>query len=237
MPENEERLTLKFRCPAELEGKIPAPVPASLGLPDWLKAMPTQTFNAINMRDEDTVKRCPPFVDAMTSGFLIPLICDLIVENGEIRWDNELPPGGSLDFPRSPISFHDPNQVAGMPLYEPDRFAIKFINLWNIEAPDGYAVLFTHPFNRFDLPFFTFSGVVDCDRFGDGRIHFPAFWHDLKFSGVLPKGTPVAQCMPIDRKKWIAQTAPLDAEQTQRVHDLTKAISRESGLYRRQFRV
>ncbi|MEH2563691.1 hypothetical protein [Bradyrhizobium sp. AZCC 2289] len=92
-------MTIKFRCPAELEGKIP-PVPATLGLPGWLKAMPTRTFNAINMREEDTVKRSPPFVDAMTCGLLLPLICDLRVENGAITWDNDIPPGGVL--PRSP---------------------------------------------------------------------------------------------------------------------------------------
>ena len=74
--------------------------------------MPTKAFSAINLNDEETIKRCPPFVDAMTCGFLIPLICDLKIENGEITWDNELPPGGSLDYPRSPIGFHDKGQVS-----------------------------------------------------------------------------------------------------------------------------
>ena len=80
MPNNNGPLTVKFRCPAELDGKLPPPVAANLGLPGWLKAMPTQAFNAVNMREEDTIKRCPPFVDAMTRGFLIPLICDLRIE-------------------------------------------------------------------------------------------------------------------------------------------------------------
>ena len=35
-------MTLTFRCPAELEGLLPPPVPAALGLPDWFKAMPLQ---------------------------------------------------------------------------------------------------------------------------------------------------------------------------------------------------
>jgi hypothetical protein len=236
VPDNNEPLTLKFRCPAELDGKIPPPIPATLGLPGWLKAMPTQAFNAVNMREEDTIKRCPPFVDAMTSGFLIPLICDLRVENGAISWDNDLPPGGSLEFPRSPIGFHDASQVTGTPLFEPDRLLIKFLNLWSIEAPDGYSLLFTHPLNRFDLPFTTLSGMVDCDRFRDSWIHFPAHWHDMNFSGVLPKGTPVAQCVPVKREDWLAQTAPFTAEETQREHELTKAISLEPGLYRRKFR-
>jgi hypothetical protein len=229
-------MTLKFRCPAELEGRLPPPVPATLGLPNWLKTMPQQAYNALNMREQDTVKRCPPFVDAMTSGFLLPLICDLTVENGSIRWENEIPPGGALDFPRSPIGFHDSSQVMGSPLFEPDRLLIKFNNLWTIEAPEGYAVLFTHPFNRFDLPFTTLSGLVDCDRYRDSWIHFPAHWHDKNFSGVLPKGTPVAQCMAVKRESWVADTAPLTADETQQVHELTTTINRESGLYRRQFR-
>jgi len=236
VPNNNEPMTLKFRCPAELEGILPPPIPASLGLPTWLKAMPTQAFNAINMRDEDTIKRCHPFVDAMTCGFLIPLICDLRIENGEIVWDNEIPPGGSLDFPRSPVGFHDASQATGSPLFESDRYIIKFHNLWTIEAPEGYAVFFTHPVNRFDLPFTTLSGLVDCDRYRDNWIHFPAHWHDVNFKGVLPKGTPIAQCVPVKREDWVAQTASFTAEETQRLHELAKAIGQETGIYRRRFR-
>ena len=188
------------------------------------------------MREEDTIKRCPPFVDAMTCGFLMPLICDLRIENGAMTWDNDFPPGGALDFPRSPIGFHDASQVTGTPLFELDRFVIKFHNLWTIEAPEGYSLLFTHPLNRFDLPFTTLSGLVDCDSYRDNWIHFPAHWHDVNFSGVLPMGTPIAQCVPVKRESWVAHTAPLASDETQRLHELTKAISRESGLYRRKFR-
>ena len=237
MPANSEAMTLKFRCPAELAGKIPPPIPANMGVPEWLKAMPSQALNALNMRDEDTIKRCPPFIDAMTTGFLIPLSCDLRVEHGEFSWDNELPPGGAIDFPRSPIGFHDSSQVVGTPLFEADRFMIKFHNLWSIEAPQGYALLFTHPVNRFDLPFTTLTGLVDSDRYFDSWVHFAAHWHDMNFSGVLPKGTPVAQCVPVKREKWVAQISAYTEEETQRVHDLTKAISRERGHYRRQYRV
>lgn len=236
MSRSDNQKTLIFRCPAELEGKIPAPIPANQGLPDWLKTMPSQAFNAINMRDDDTVKRCPPFVDAMTSGFLLPLTCDLRVENGEMIWDNDLPPGGAVNFPRSPVGFHDAGQVVDSPLFESDRLLVKFLNLWTIEAPEGYAVFFTHPINRFDLPFTTLSGIVDCDRYRDGLIHFPAHWHDMNFSGVLPKGTPIAQCIPVKRESWTAETTCFTADDEQRVHELREAIKREPGLYRRKFR-
>lgn len=231
-----EALTLKFRCPVELEGKLPPPVPASLGLPDWLKAMPTKAFSSINLREEETVKRCPPVVDAMTTGFLLPLICDLKVENGSITWDQDLPSGGPLDYPRSPIGFHDAGQVTGTPLFDADRFVIKFHNLWTVEAPEGYAVYFTHPANRFDLPFTTLSGLVDCDSYTDTWVHFPAHWHDLNFEGVLPRGTPIAQCIPVKRDNWIAETSCFTEEKTQQVQEFRNVMRRETGLYRRKLR-
>lgn len=236
MSQHESPLALTFRCPKELEGRLPAPAPAAHGLPDWLKTMPAQAFSAVVSGEDDTAKRCPPFIDAMTCGFLIPLICDLTVENGEFTWDNDLPPGGAVSFPRSPIGIHDIGQVTGTPLFDADRFLIKFHNLWTIEAPEGYALLFMHPVNRFDLPFTTLTGLVDCDRYHDAWINFPAHWHDANFTGVLPKGTPVAQCFPIKRESWTVRTAAFTEEETQRTHDLLNAIGREKGVYRRQFR-
>ena len=44
-------------------------------------------------------------------------------------WNHDLPPGGAVSYPRSPIGFHDASQVIGTPLFEPDRFVIKFHNL------------------------------------------------------------------------------------------------------------
>ena len=236
MTNPDDSKTLIFRCPAGLEEILPPPLPAALGLPDWFKAMPSQAYNATHANTGDTIKRCPPFVDAMTHGFLLPLICDVTVENGQFRWDNELPPGGDINYVRSPIAFHDASQAIDTPLFVPDRYLIKFHNLWTIEAPDGYALLFTHPVNRLDLPFTTLTGLVDSDRYHDNWIHFPAHWHDANFSGVLPKGTPVAQCIPVKRETWAARTAPFTREETQRAHDVSSAIYRETGVYRRQFR-
>lgn len=236
MPPSDVSQLLTFRCPKELEGLLPPPIPAAQGLPDWLRTMPQEVSSAIMGGANDTVKRCPPFVDAMTSGFLIPLICDIRFENGQFSWDNYLPPCSSVNFPRAPLGLHDSAQLTGTPLFEADRFIIKFHNLWTIEAPEGYSLLFTHPVNRFDLPFTTLTGQVDCDNYRDGWVHFPARWRDTNFSGVLPKGTPIAQCFPVKREKWNLKTAAFTDEDTQRTHDLIGLMSRETGIYRRQFR-
>jgi hypothetical protein len=96
--------------------------------------------------------------------------------------------------------------------------------------------MFTHPANRPDLPFTTVTGLVDCDRYHENWVHFPAHWHDTNFSGVLPKGTPIAQCIPVKRENWTLRTEAFTEQQTQEVHDLTNAIYREPGLYRKQYR-
>lgn len=229
-------MTLTFRCRPELAGKLPPPIPAVQGLPDWFKALPQRAFNDTSQVEGQTVKRCPPFIDAMTYGFLIPLPCDVKVNNGEFTWDFDMPVNTIDNFVRSPLAFHDSSQIKGTPFFQDDRFAIKFNNFWSIEAPPGYSVLFTHPVNRADLPFTTLTGLVDCDLYHDSLVHFPAHWHDIGFNGVLPKGTPIAQCVPVKRESWTLSVETLSDEDSRKLRAVSKAITLEEGVYRHQFR-
>jgi hypothetical protein len=230
------QMRLRFRCPPEFEKLLPQPIPAVLGLPDWFKAMPQKSFNPTARKETDTVKKCPPFIDAMTYGFLIPLAVDLKVQDGEFTWNFDVPEGFASEYSRSPIDFHDPSQATGAPFFDDDRFVIKFINLWTIEAPPGYSLLFTHPINRTDLPFTTLTGLVDCDTFHDSPIHFPARWHDMSFNGVLPKGTPVVQCVPVKRDNWAVDVEVLSPAAIVRLNERQDLLRRETDVYRRQFR-
>lgn len=229
-------MTVTFRCLPELEPVLPRPIPAVQGLPVWFKSLPQKGFSQTESRDVMTIKKCPPVLDAMTYGFLMPLAADLRIENGEFSWDFDVPPASISNFSQSPIDFHDGAQVAGTPFFEDDRFVIKFNNFWTIETPPGYSMLITHPHNRADLPFTTLSGLVDTDTFSEGLINFPARWHDVNFSGVLPKGTPVAQCIPVKREMWQARFEPLAADAAERLGEIASALATETGVYRRQFR-
>ncbi len=231
------QMTLTFRCPRELETVLPRPIPAMLGLPDWFKAMPQKAFNPTMGAEAPTVKKCPPFIDAMTYGFLMPLPVDLEVRNGEFTWGFDVPKGFVSEYSHSPIGFHDGSQVAGTPFFDDDRFIIKFNNFWTIEAPPGYSVLITHPVNRGDLPFTTLTGLVDCDTFHDTPVNFPAHWHDTAFNGVLAKGTPVAQCLPVKRESWVGRFDTFSADENARMIKVGQAIGQETDVYRRQFRV
>jgi hypothetical protein len=230
-------MTLTFRCPKALEPLLPRPMPAVRGLPDWFKAMPQKAFSATAGKDEPTVKKCPPFIDAMIYGFLIPLPIDLEVRDGEFSWDFDVPEGYVSEFSHSPIDFHDPAQVTGTPLFEDDRFVIKFNSFWTIQAPPGYSLLFTHPVNRVDLPFTTITGLVDCDTFHDSPLNFPARWHDADFNGVLAKGTPVAQCLPVKREGWAADYQTLSEADESRLIATRDALTFETGVYRRRYRM
>ena len=229
-------MTLKFRCPPGLEKILPRPTPAVQGMPDWFKSLPLKTFNPSMGEESFTVKKCPPFIDAMTYGFLIPLATDLEVRDGEFSWNFELPAGLQGEYSHSPIDFHDSSQAAGTPFFNEDRFIIKFNNFWTVEAPPGYSLLFTHPVNRSDLPFTTLTGLVDADTFHLSPVHFPARWTDANFNGVLPKGTPVAQCIPVKREVWGATFEELSVEGVRRMVETQDATDREAGVYRRQFR-
>lgn len=229
-------MSVTFRCPPELEPILPRPSLALLGLPDWFKAMPASAFSSVLQSEQLTVKKCPPFIDAMTHGFLMPLVTDLKVEDGAFSWDFELPGGASTSYSRSPLDFHDSAQVAGTPFFKDDMFVIKFNNFWTIESPPGYSLLITHPVNRLDLPFTTLTGLVDADLYMDNFINFPARWRDLSFRGVLPKGTPVAQCIPVKREMWHAQFGAITGAAVTRLQVTAAAVTSERGVYRRQFR-
>lgn len=229
-------LEITFRCPPEWEGLLPRPVPGRQGLPDWLKAMPTEAHSDLLGQDVRTAKHCPPFLDAMGGGWLMPLLCDVTVSTeGEFTWGWDLPVSALSRLTRSPISLHVSAQLEGVPFAEPGMAAIKFNSSWAIEVPAGWSVLFTHPVNRFDLPFRTLTGIVDCDAFSHGFVHFPALWTDPTWHGTLAQGTPVAQLWPIPRDVTgvFGTLEGLDAEKVEETLDL---IGEARGGYRKNFR-
>ena len=206
------------------------PRPARTGLPDWLKRMPAEAWSAVAGAELRTLKHCPPFIDAMSAGVLMPLAEDLHFDGANFSWDSEEP----LLAEASPIGIHAPEQAMGAPFAPDGEFIVKFLSRWSVEAPEGWSLLVTHPLNRLDLPFRTLSGVVEADGgFRLGLIHFPALWTDPEFRGTLPKGTPVAQIIPIPRAAPeidIRAFTPQESAEHERLRD---ALGAEPGVYRR----
>jgi hypothetical protein len=174
-------------------------------VPDWYKKSPQKIKGLENyslvphnpLATTSTYKKCTPFLDALTNGYIFYLSQDIEVirkEDGSpyITWRS-----GHLD----PITWHDNNQWEG--LKSPDNcydYVYKWENYLVIKTPKKYSTLFTHPHNRFDLPFQTISGIVDTDKYDLG-VNFPFFLKE-NFTGIIKAGTPVAQITFFKRNHW-----------------------------------
>ncbi len=196
---------VEFVTENSLYDAIPEPVPANKVLPNWYKNLEGKLDKGLN---NSTVKRCAPFMEALTAGWIIPLAAEVEVnidENEmELNWN----------FNREVIGKHDIEQVGGknFPVEKP---IIKFHNYWAIKVPKGYSVLFTQPLNRIEQRFKVFSGVVDCDRYFN-YINFPSLWLDMDIDTVvLEAGTPIIQAIPFKRDAMItdARSKPFSDEE------------------------
>jgi hypothetical protein len=225
-----------FRCDPALRAILPPPVPARAALPAWLRSMPRSAISEAHGQPVRTVKQCPPFVDAMSYGFVIPLPCDVTVQCGALSWDWDIPKLASDLHPRAPVSFHVPAQLTGTPLQSAGQVAVKFNSFWTIALEPGWSLFAMHPVNRMDLPFRLLSGLVDADRFSDVGILFPAIWTDPAFEGVLPRGTPIAQCFAVPRVAPEMVIETMDDAAVGRFEAVGAALLSGPGVYRKQFR-
>lgn len=198
----------------------PAPYPAGRAVPPWLKDMPTerplekQTAEGLRTVAVPSVKQCPPFIDAMACGYVIPLAGDVTFEMGQ---------SGGLRF-RSQgklVDAQHPLQVKGSPFE--GMVIVKFINPWVVRTPPGYSTLFLPPLNQFQTPFQVLSGLVETDTYYR-PVHFPTVCLMRPGQGVtLERGTPIAQVVPVLREQWQSQARPWDAAARQAVEQQMKA--------------
>lgn len=166
---------------------IMRPMPTSRFVPNWYRKM-DKSNNYI-----ETVKKCVPVLDALTAGYVIPL-------HSDVFWDSEK--GYFISQSKIVVnSDHMKEQTSDV--YIPPEFDTqphKWINTWHVKTPPGYSTLFIHPLNRMDLPFHSFTGIVDTDKH-PLVINFP-FVIRKDFHGLIPAGTPIIQAIPFKRDDW-----------------------------------
>ena len=230
--------TIEFLCDPKLEGSIPAPQPAVRYVPEWFKRLDRE----MGMPDAQgmpgmTVKACLPVTDAFALGYVIPLPYDIAFGSGsggpshlDIRW--------AEDCAFQPIEQHHPGQLGAPNPPFANVLPLKFINPWRIKVPEGYSVLFQPALNRPELPFYCFSGLVDCDRFAT-TINFPFFWTGGTQDFRLEAGTPIIQLIPIRRDSLIKDHA-VRASSADELSEQEAAKHRkynEESTYRKEWRV
>lgn len=188
-------------------------IPARSAIPEWYKSSPqriegTSTHLLVGkpIATTSTYKGCSPFLDGLTAGYMAVLTADIEVTRNDVgmpyfMWRTPF---------RTLVSDHTPDQWQGM---QPPKGYAPLVMKWvpdvALQPPAGYSILFTHPMNRYDLPFLTLSGIVDTDTYHE-QVLFP-FWIREDFQGVLEKGTPICQFFPFKREDWKTEQQLFDA--------------------------
>jgi hypothetical protein len=174
------------------------PEPMKNFIPEWYRKAEA-TWIDENGEEAPGLKKCVPYLDTLISGYAITTPADFYVgenEDGSLRisWDGP-PELGSFIMERPEALGSTMARPAGH-----HHNHLVWSGVWGMKTPKGYSLLVTHPLNRFDLPFTTTSGIIDADEFfANGNI---PFFMKAGFTGVIPKGTPIAQLIPIKRAKW-----------------------------------
>jgi hypothetical protein len=226
------RPTIEFLCRPEDEGVIAEPVPAKSALPAWFRKLPAVDESRVSATNNGiTVKRCLPFLDAMATGWIIPLAAPVRLEISE---------GGRTvtagwEFDRELVSNHGSFQIAGSP-YEPHP-PMKFHNYWTIRTPKGWSCLFLPPVNRPNGVIEVLSGVVDTDTY-TSPVNFPFVATAPDGVYTLERGMPLVQVIPFERAGTelpasIRVESPVEAAERERIFRSTHA---EPGWYRRHAR-
>ncbi len=83
-------------------------------------------------------------------------------------------------------------------------------------------MIYTHPFNRYDLPFLSLTGIIDNDTYYMENLANHPFFVREGFVGIIPKGTPMLQMIPIKRDRWSSKFEKYDEDLKIRFQDLRK---------------
>lgn len=206
-------------------------------MPEWFKNAPVHESdyngNKISRMHPggttNTFRGCNPFLDTLTGGYIFQLAADVEFQfNGQ-----EFVPKWLVDYPLVQAQGH--YQTNGIPRTDSRSYTSwKWVAGWQITTPRGYSTLFTHPFNRHDLPFRTYSGIVETDKF-ELQTDFP-FQLNIntdKDHFLIKKGTPICQAIPFKRDNWKSEIVKYDEKKRRK--SIFNLYSIADKSYRNQY--
>lgn len=195
---------------------VPKPEPVSKHMPEWYRKLAGVDDGVM------TIKKCVPFLDAMTSGYVILSPVDVNFNGKEF-----------VNLAKVPVvSMHHKQQISEVSV--PFGFSnqpYKWENFFTVTTPKGYSTLFIHPLNRNDLPFMSISGIVDTDAH-PVPVNFPFFLKE-GFTGIIPAGTPLIQAIPFKRDTWVSEVE--DNEPPKEHPDVYKMHNPPFGFYKKNW--
>jgi hypothetical protein len=213
------------------------PVPISKSMPQWYKEadrfakMPNGEYWVGPDKGKiPTWKACPAILDILTTGYSLVTPCDIeffLDDAGQIDVKIEDPMYKDFATRRTPMpQFRHPEGYY--------NYHFAWMPDWAVKVPDGYSVLYVAPFNRYDLPIMTVSGIIDNDK-----VNLPGsfpFFVQKGWTGVLPVGTPYAQLLPFLREDWKSEiTIPTSSQMmNHNIENSKKYRVPDGGVYQKE---
>lgn len=208
---------------------VPCPKPAKQYIPKWYSDLESfhggkpEVSSYYNGKANTTMKMCMPFADSFNMGYIqeawqevaITLIKNELTGLYDLEWFNATEPQ-MINMREQP----EKNKFPIQDIFYP--FEFTWNPVWVPELPKGYSVIITHPFNRTDLPFYTLTGVIDADGFTrqSSKNNLP-FLLKKDFNGIIKKGTPLFQMIPILREEWkYIKSSYNEEKQIKILHDM-----------------
>lgn len=199
---------IKFNPTSILAEQIATPPkPASSYSPSWYENLgPFFNGKPSISRDDPskhyggadvTVKLCLPFGDSMHAGYIQEAWQDIYFEINEDKINFVVP----AESPRMVWERDHVTMPVGDYFYNQE---FVFSPPWTPEVPKGWSVLYLSPLNRPELPIWFPSGLVDNDKFTHSldESEIPFYLKKTFKGGIIPKGTPLYQMIPIKRESW-----------------------------------
>lgn len=225
----------KFWSNRPLNNISTSPVPAKNLMPDWFSNASKYwkdgngDYIIVSEDGERSLgfKSCPALLDIFSMGYLLVTPCDLYFS----EFNGEISVACSKDF-----SDFCERRAYMNEFYYPHGYSKSSFHWyahWGLDLPKGYSAIYSHPLNRYDLPFLTTSGIIDSDVYGSPGL-IPFFIRE-GFTGYIPKGTPYAQVIPFKREDWEMETDFITEEEMIARHDKTIDTYRvpNGGVYKK----
>jgi hypothetical protein len=196
------------------------PQPAKNFLPKWYKDMVPydksiinpdgREINIDNKQSNATAKKCIPMLDGMTSGYVVPLWCDIQIKQFKNEETQKWFPKITWRIDEQIFELHIPSSREIPAPFGYAQEVFKFITYFRIKTPKGYSVIVNTPFGHYNLPFYAVPAIIDSDRSVIDN-NFPC-WIQEGFEGIVEKGTPVAQITPFKRLNWKMQKSLISSD-------------------------
>lgn len=205
----------------DAEKYVTKPLPTKKYIPEWFKDTPrfeNNEFKIIGHKANTTFKACMPFLDTFTTGYIQETHSDVYIDATEENYvAYEYSSGPPVILDRKTKNYYP--RIEGFVGVE-----LAWQQYWIPQMPNGYSMIYTHPLNRFELPFMSLTGIIDNDKFYmEIHANHPFYVRD-KFKGIIPKGTPIYQMIPMKRDSWKSKFGFWDRDLQVKFTDIRKVF-------------